>query len=454
MKKDRRILVIDDEQAFCRMLDLVLADNGYEVRIETDSARAVQQFRPGSFDLVITDVKMPVLDGLGVLRGIKARDAAVPVLMMTAHATVDMSIRALRDGAFDMLTKPFEPDELLHRVVNALKQSELIEENKELRQELARQGQFPDIIGQDRQFLAVLDTARKLAQRDISVLISGESGTGKELVARAIHRHSSRKGQPFVAINCGALPETLLESELFGHRKGAFTGADQDKKGLLEAADQGTLLLDEVGNLPMRVQKTLLRFLQEKEFYRVGESQPTRVDVRILSATNADVKEQIKQGSFREDLYFRLAMVDLHLPALRQRRTDIPLLAHYFLEEQNRRFASRVRGIAPEVMEILLQHGWPGNVRELRNVIDAGLAIESGDMLSADVIARLLQVEERQEGPALTDDDYGVALARFEQGYFARLLQQSDGNVENAARKAGVNLATFYRKIKKYALRA
>ncbi|MBU0968359.1 MAG: sigma-54 dependent transcriptional regulator [Proteobacteria bacterium] len=453
MKKDRRILVIDDEQAFCRMLDLVLTDNGYQVRIETNSARAVEQFQPDSADLVITDVKMPVLDGLGVLRAIKAKDAAVPVLMMTAHATVDMSIRALRDGAFDMLIKPFEPDELLHRVANALKQSALIEENKELRQELA-QGQFPDIIGQDKEFRAVLDTAHKLAQRDISVLISGESGTGKELVARAIHEHSGRQGQRFVAINCGALPETLLESELFGHRKGAFTGAGQDKKGLLETADQGTLLLDEVGNLPMQVQKTLLRFLQEREFYRVGESQPTRVDVRILSATNADLKEQMEQGRFREDLYFRLAMVNLHLPALRLRRTDIPLLAHHFLEEQNERFASKVRGISPETMEILLQYDWPGNIRELRNVIDAGLAIESGDMLGADVIRRLLKIEERQESLPKADADYSVALARFEQGYFANLLQQSAGNVETAAKNAGVNLATFYRKIKKYALRS
>ncbi|MBU4262686.1 MAG: sigma-54 dependent transcriptional regulator [Proteobacteria bacterium] len=453
MKKDRRILVIDDEQAFCRMLDLVLKDNGYQVRIETNSARAVEQFQAGSADLVITDVKMPVLDGLGVLRGIKAKDAAVPVLMMTAHATVDMSIRALRDGAFDMLIKPFEPDELLHRVANALKQSDLIEENKELRQELA-QGQFPDIIGQDKELRAVLDTAHKLAQRDISVLISGESGTGKELVARAIHEHSRRQGQRFVAINCGALPETLLESELFGHRKGAFTGADQEKKGLLETADQGTLLLDEVGNLPIRVQKTLLRFLQEREFYRVGESQPTRVDVRILSATNADLKDQMEQGRFREDLYFRLAMVNLHLPALRQRRTDIPLLAQHFIEAQNDRFTSKVRGIAPQAMEILLQYEWPGNVRELLNVIDAGLAIESGEMLSAEVISRLLQIAEQKESLPPTDADYSVALARFEQGYFANLLQQSAGNVETAAKKAGVNLATFYRKIKKYALRS
>lgn len=453
MKRDRRILVIDDDPAFCRMLDLILADNGYQVRIETNSVRAVERFTPLTADLVITDVKMPVLDGIGVLRGIKAKDDTVPVLMMTAHATVDMSIRALRAGAFDMLIKPFEPDELLHRVAIALKQSELIEENRELREELAH-GQFPHIIGQDKEFAAVLDTAGKLARRDISVLISGESGTGKELVARAIHDHSGRKDRRFVAINCGALPETLLESELFGHRKGAFTGAEQDKKGLLEEADQGTLLLDEVGNLPMRVQKTLLRFLQEREFYRVGESRPTRVDVRILSATNADLHEQMKQNRFRDDLYFRLAMINLHLPSLRQRRTDIPLLAHHFLEEQNRRFASKVRTISPGAMEILFHYDWPGNIRELKNVIDAGLAIESGETLSAGVLAGLLRLPDLHEDHHRNDDDYSTALAQFEKGYFASLLDQSGGKVETAARKAGVNLATFYRKIKKYGLRS
>ncbi len=454
MENNRHILVIDDEQGFCRMLDTVLSDSGYRVSTETDSARAVEEFRPGSIDLVITDVKMPVLDGLGVLRGIKKKDSTVPVLMMTAHATVEMSIQALRDGAFDMLTKPFEPDELLHRVANALKQSALEEENSQLKQELAGRGRFQEVIGQDPELRTVLDTAQKLALRDISVLITGESGTGKELVARAIHQHSARAEQRFVAINCGALPETLLESELFGHRKGAFTGADQDKKGLLETADQGTLLLDEVGNLPMHVQKTLLRFLQEKEFYRVGESQPTQVDVRILSATNADLREQMEQGAFREDLYYRLAVVNLHLPALRERRTDIPLLANHFFKEQNERFVSEVQGISPPAMDILMQYNWPGNIRELRNVIDAGLAIESGERLSAEVIARLLKSVDQEDAASPDEQDYAAALARFEQGYFSRLLQETTGNVEAAAGKAGVNLATIYRKIKKYALRS
>jgi DNA-binding NtrC family response regulator len=449
------ILVIDNEKGLCRMLEAILSDSGYRVSAFTDPVKAMGFFNPGRCSMVITDVKMPVMDGLEVLKTIKKQDEDIPVIMITGYATVEMSIHALRNGAFDILTKPFEPAELLHRVRNGLRQTALLEENRQLRQELAEQDRFGDVLGKSPALLKVLDTARKIALRDIPVTISGESGTGKELVARAIHEHSPRKNRPFVAINCGALPESLLESELFGHTKGAFTGAEQQKKGLFEMADHGTLLLDEVGNLPMNVQKALLRFLQEKEFYRVGDSTPTRVDVRVLAATNADLQSEMESGAFRQDLYYRLAVVKLKLPPLRDRRTDIPLLASHFVDEMNRRFGTKVKGFTAEACEVLIGHDWPGNIRELKNVIEATLAIESDSLVGIEGLSRLMDTEKyrrtAENGAQLKT--YSDGLSVFECEYFAALLEQVKGNAEKGAALADVNIATLYRKIKKYNLR-
>src|SRR5512138_455508 len=281
------------------MMEAVLLDNGYAVKSHTRSFEAVEQFAPGQWDLVVTDIKMPGMDGLEVLQRVKEKEPSIPVIMITAYATVEMSIQALRRGAYDMLTKPFEPEELLYRVKNALTHNQLLEENRELREELVGKFRFDRIVGSSEGLKAVLERVEKIAVRDTSVLVTGESGTGKELVAQAIHYNSPRKEKKFVAINCGALPESVLESELFGSKKGAFTGASADRQGLLEAADGGTLFLDEVGNLPMNVQKTLLRFLQEQEFNRIGDTKTIKVDVRIISATNADLKGSVKDGSFR-----------------------------------------------------------------------------------------------------------------------------------------------------------
>ncbi len=449
------VLVIDNEKGLCKMLEAILTDHGYRVTSFTNPVKAVEYYTPGICSLVITDVKMPVMDGLEVLKNIKERDDSIPVLMITGYATVEMSIHALRNGAFDILTKPFEPAELLQRVRNALRQTELLVENRQLREELASQEQFGAVIGKSPSLLKVLDTAKKIALRDIPVSITGESGTGKELVARAIHDHSTRRDKPFVAINCGALPESLLESELFGHKKGAFTGADQDKKGLLEMADQGTLLLDEVGNLPINVQKALLRFLQEKEFYQVGRSRPTQVDVRILSATNADLMTEIEEGAFREDLYYRLAVVRLKIPPLRERRTDIPLLAQHFIQELNERFSTRIKGFTPEACEVIIGHNWPGNIRELKNVIEASLALEGGELIGLENLTRLMEVDKRGDIGVEEEihENFSVANARFEQKYFTKLLSMAKGNVEEAAALAEVNVATLYRKIKKYGLK-
>ncbi len=456
MADKKRILLIDNEEGLCRMMEAVLKDNGYSVRSYTRSFQAVDDFKPGEWDLVITDIKMPGMDGLEVLQRIKEKQQQIPVIMITAYATVEMSIQALRRGAYDMLTKPFEPEELLYRVKNALTQTELIEENRELKEELAGKFRFENIIGASASLKEVLEKVGKIAIRDTSVLITGESGTGKELIAQAIHFNSPRKGKRFVAINCGALPESILEGELFGYRKGAFTGAKENRQGLLEAADGGTLFLDEVGNLPMNVQKTLLRFLQEQEFMRLGDTKPTKVDVRIISATNADLKQAVKSGSFREDLYYRLNVVNIHLPPLRERRTDIPLLAAHFISQQNSKFGTRVKGLDHDALAAVTRYDWPGNIRQMKNVIEASMAMESGEYLACPVISQFIEVPDAGlvvAGEEGGEGDYSAAMARFEAEYLKGLLSRCGWNVEAAARDAGMNMATMYRKIKKYSLR-
>lgn len=456
MSDTKRILLIDNEEGLCRMMEAVLLDGGYKVKSYTRSFQAVDEFIAGEWDLVITDIKMPGMDGLEVLQRIKVKQPQIPVIMITAYATVEMSIQALRKGAYDMLTKPFEPEELLYRVKNALTQTELIEENRELKAELAGKFCFENIIGASAGLKTVLERVEKVAIRDTSVLITGESGTGKELIAQAIHYNSPRSGKRFVAINCGALPESILEGELFGYKKGAFTGAKENRAGLLETADGGTLFLDEVGNLPMNVQKTLLRFLQEQEFNRLGDTTPTKVDVRILSATNSDLKQAIKSGAFREDLYYRLNVVNIHLPPLRERRVDIPLLAAHFITLQNSKFGTGVKGLDSEAMAAVTQYDWPGNIREMKNVIEASMAMESEDHLTLATLAQFIEMPE--EISALSVDetaegDYSSAMARFEAEYLRGLLARYGWNVDAAARDAGMNMATMYRKIKKYSLR-
>jgi DNA-binding NtrC family response regulator len=460
MSEKQRILLIDNEEGLCRMMEQVLLDSGYLTRAYTSPVQAMAEFSPAAWDLVITDIKMPGMTGLEVLQRVKEQCRDLPVIIITAYATVEMSIQALRRGAYDMLTKPFEPDELVYRVKNALQQALLTEENRELRRELEEKLQFDNIIGASGALRNVLDKVAKVAGRDTSILITGESGTGKELIAQAVHVHSNRKDNKFMAVNCGGLPESILESELFGYRKGAFTGAAENRQGLLEAADGGTLFLDEVGNLPMNVQKTLLRFLQEKEFRRVGDTASTRVDVRVISATNADLKEGVRTGAFREDLYYRLNVVNLHLPPLRDRIDDIPLLSAHFIHLQNMKFGTAVKGFEKDAMRILCAFEWPGNIRQLRNVIEACMAMEGSDYISLDTLGQVIDLPEGrivpatvQAGPILADDmPFTEALERFERDLLRDLLKNHGGAVDSAAKEAGMNVATLYRKIKKYGL--
>ena len=446
----QRIMLIDNEEGLCRMMEAILKDQGYTVKSFTRPVQAVAEFSAGDYDLIISDIKMPEMDGLEVLQHIRNRDPEVPVIMITAYATVEMSIQALRRGAYDMLTKPFEPDELTYRVKNALQHQELVVENRELREELSGQFSFDDIIGSSAAINAVLERVGKVAVRDTSVLITGESGTGKELVAQAIHHNSARKHHRFVAVNCGALPENILESELFGYRKGAFTGALEDRKGLLEAANGGTLFLDEVGNLPINMQKTLLRFLQEQEFRRLGETKPTKVDVRIISATNSDRAGELDDGTFREDLFYRLNVINLHLPPLRERQEDIPLLAAHFIRQQNDKFGTEFKGLTPEAMEAMRCYEWPGNIRQMRNVIEASMAISSGNYIGLPELSQLIKTDKVT--PTTEQSDYNSALSSFETEYLTSLLRKHAGNVEEAAAEAGMNMATIYRKLKKYGI--
>jgi DNA-binding NtrC family response regulator len=454
MTAQKRIMVIDNEEGLCRMMEAVLSDNGYQVSPFIRSFEAAEAFSAGQWDLVVTDIKMPGMDGLELLQKIRQKDPAVPVIMVTAFATVELSIQALRKGAYDMLTKPFEPEELLYRVKNALQHTKLLEENRELREELVGKFRFDNIIGASSGLKQVLERVEKVAVRDTSVLITGESGTGKELIAQAIHYNSPRKEKKFVAINCGALPASLLESELFGYRKGAFTGAAENRRGLLETADGGTLFLDEVGNLPMDVQKTLLRFLQEQEFHRLGDPNPTKVDVRVLSATNTEMKKAVASGEFREDLYYRLNVVNIHLPPLRERRDDVPLLAAHFIALQNQKFGTRIKGLDPEALEAVLEFPWPGNIRQLRNVVEACIAMEGGDYLTLPVLSQFIEVAPQLAAEEANSEEgaYSQALSRFESDYLKGLLRKTGGNVEAAAKEAGMNMATIYRKIKKYGI--
>ena len=459
MSNKKRIMLIDNEEGLCRMMEQILLDDGYLAKAYTSPIKAMEEFRPGAWDMVVSDIKMPGMSGLEVLQKVKEKEKDIPVIMITAYATVDMSIQALRKGAYDMLTKPFEPEELIYRIKNALQQSKLLEENRELRRELEGKFCFDSIIGASGGLKSVLGKVEKVAVRDTSVLITGESGTGKELIAQAIHYNSPRHERKFVAINCGALPETLLESELFGYKKGAFTGAKESRQGLLEAADGGTLFLDEVGNLPMNVQKTLLRFLQEKEFLRLGENTATRVDVRVLSATNADLKQVVKSGAFREDLYYRLNVVNIHLPLLRERSDDIPLLAAHFIHLQNQKFGTQVKGFEKEAMQMLCDFAWPGNIRQLKNVIEACMAMEGEDYISRETLEQFIEVVHDEDGtPQSTETESGellfnAALERFESDLLKGLLKKHGGNIDTAAREAGMNMATMYRKIKRYGIR-
>jgi two-component system response regulator AtoC len=384
MTKKPRILVVDDETVVRESLKDWLMEDDYEVGLAASGEDAVSMAQEKSWDVILLDLKMPGMDGLETLKRIKKMTPEAEVLMMTAFATIDTAVQAMKEGAFDYLVKPFDPDEIEMHIKKIVEHKELVLENILLRQKLEEKYQYDEIIGKSGAMQEVFELITRIAPTDSTVLITGESGTGKELIAQAIHGNSTRCYMPFIAVSCGALPDSLLESELFGYEKGAFTGADHTKKGRFEMADKGTIFLDEIGDISLKTQVDLLRVLQQKEFRRLGGEEVIKVDVRILAATNRDIQKAIRENRFREDLFYRLNVISIHVPPLRQRKEDIPLLVETFIRRYCLEMNKEEVKIAPTALKLLLDYDWPGNVRELENVIERALVIGQGKEIAAD----------------------------------------------------------------------
>jgi two-component system response regulator HydG len=460
------VLVVDDEPTLLKALEALLRKKGYEVTGLESPIAATQRLAQEDFDVALLDVKMPQLSGLELLNAVKHRRPEIEVIMMTGHATVETALAAVKAGAYDYLTKPFEDVELVARAIaKAAERKALFDRNRELELQLRERSGAPEegLVGNSGGIREVTRMIDAVAYSSTTVLVTGESGTGKELVARALHARSPRRAHPFVALNCGALTETLLESELFGHVKGAFTGAQRDQKGLFDAADGGTIFLDEIGDIPPPTQVRLLRVLQEGEIKRVGSADSVRVDVRVIAATHRDLPKLVKTGRFREDLFYRLNVINVPLPPLRDRVEDIPLLAHHFLRRYAERLQKKVRSVSPEALDLLSGYRWPGNVRELENAVERAVVLCRNDtILPSDlppaVTGRTAPLV--REAPAGGDEASWLALSyaaakeqalrRFEKGYVDALMKSCDNNISAAARKAGMDRSNFKRVLRKY----
>lgn len=445
----KKILVVEDEELMRSILRRLLSGEGYDVYTADSAESALKIFGEHEFSVVITDIRMPGIDGLALLDCLKQISDEALVIVMTAYSSVDSAVAALRKGAYDYITKPFVNEELLQCVRNAITQRDLFLENRALRRELNRGYASSEIIGQSAAMKHVFDMVVKVAATEASVMISGESGTGKELVARAIHFTSHRSARPFLAVNCGALPESLLESELFGHKKGSFTGAVADKKGLFRSAEAGTIFLDEIGEMPPQLQVKLLRAVQEREVTPVGASFPIKFDARIISATNRKLDEDVRSGRFREDLYYRLNVVEITVPPLRERREDISLLIRHFAHQTARRQNLPEKQISGEALELLKNHLWPGNVRELENTIERAFVL-SDEEIGIDSLPPAIAALAGSDGLAPPDAHRPHSLEEVERGYILETLSSVGDDKVAAARILGIDLSTLYRKLKRY----
>jgi len=442
MTKKPRILVVDDEEAMRESLKDWLMEDGYEVDLAPGGEDAVAMAREKNFEVVLLDLKMPGMDGLETLKRFKDIQPEADIIMMTAYATVDTAVQAMKEGAFDYLVKPFDPDEVEMLIKRIVAHKELVLENILLRKKLEERYQYDEIIGKSDAMQGVFDLISRVAPTDSTVLITGESGTGKELIAQAIHGNSSRCYMPFIAVSCGALPDSLLESELFGYEKGAFTGAEHTKKGRFEMAHKGTLFLDEIGDISLKTQVDLLRVLQQKEFHRLGGEEEIEVDVRILAATNRDLQKSIRENRFREDLFYRLNVISIHVPPLRERKDDIPLLANSFTRKYCMEMNKEEAKINPRALKLLMDYDWPGNVRELENVIERALVIGAGKEISPDD----LPFSRRDPGPVTLPS----SLKLMEKMHIERILADNDWNISRTARELDIDRQTLYNKIEKY----
>ena len=457
MIKDK-ILVADDEQSMREFLDIMLKKEGYKVSLASNGEEVVKLIDNDLFDLVLLDIRMPKLDGLSALKRIKAIAPETIVIMITAYASADTAIKAMKEGAYDYITKPFKVEEIKLIIKNALEKKNLQKENILLKQVVRDRYHFGNIIGQSPKMMVLYDLLEKVSPTKTNILIAGESGTGKELVAKAIHYNSPRKEKPFVTLNCGAIPESLIESELFGHMKGAFTDAIATRKGLFEVADEGTIFLDEISELPLLMQVKLLRVLQDKEFKRVGGTEDIRVDVRIISATNKDLEEAVKEKRFREDLFYRLNVIQIKLPPLRDRKEDVQILASHFLKKYTEELNKNILKISPEALQILLDYGYPGNVRELQNIIERAVALESHQELTAHNLSSYLNEQSlMRKGPIDIDiPNEGVDLEKMvedlERTLLLKALDKTKGIKKKAAELLHINFRSMRYRLEKYGL--
>lgn len=445
MSKMPRILVVDDEKAMRESLNDWLKEDGYQVGLAESGNKAIDMARNDPWEVILLDLKMPGMNGLETLKKLKEVRPDAEILMMTAYATVDTAVQAMKEGAFDYLVKPFDPDEVEMLIQKIVAHRDLVLENILLRKKLEETYQFDEIIGKSDVMQEVFELITRVAPTDSTVLITGESGTGKELIARAIHGNSNRCYMPFIAVSCGALPDSLLESELFGYEKGAFTGAEHTKKGRFEMAHKGTLFLDEIGDISLKTQVDLLRVLQQKEVQRLGGEDVVEVDVRIIAATNSDLSRAIREDRFREDLYYRLNVIAVKVPPLRERKEDIPLLADAFLRKYCLEMNKEERRIGRSALKLLMDYDWPGNVRELENIIERALVIGQADEISPDD----LPFSSKELGP----DAFPKSLKMMEKIHIQRILEATGWNITRAARDLGIDRQTLYNKIEKYEIR-
>jgi two-component system response regulator AtoC len=452
----RQVLVVDDEENIRRLLATILQKEGMEVCCASDGEQALRALSQRSFDLILSDIRMPGMSGLDLLERLRTEQPDAVVLMMSAYGSVDTAIAAIQRGAYDYIAKPFKPVEAVLMIRKAEERERLKWENQRLRSDLERikAAGFGRIVTRNPAMQKILRTVAKIADYKTTVLIQGESGTGKELVARALHESSSRKAEPFVAVNCGAIPENLLESELFGHRRGAFTDATRDKRGLFEEADGGTLFLDEVGELPANLQVKLLRVLQEGEFRRVGDEKSTAVDVRVVAATIKDLDHESRAGRFRQDLFYRLNVMPLHLPPLRERPEDVPLLVEHAICSHNERLKLAVKRASPETMKALLAHGWPGNVRELENTVEHAMVLAEGDRIEADDLpAKVLDTTDPVQQTLRRGSLSIKKNSRIiEEELIRRALEKTGGNRTSASKILEISHRALLYKIKAYGI--
>ncbi|MFZ0391841.1 MAG: sigma-54 dependent transcriptional regulator [Calditrichia bacterium] len=444
--KPYKILIVDDELSVRDSLQEWFLEDGFQVKTAASAEDALNLMHAGPYDIILLDIKMPGMDGITLQKKIKEIDTNAIIIIMTAYASVDTAVEALKMGAFDYVTKPFDPDDLSHLVANALKQKDLTEENIQLKKQITQLSAVDEFIGESEEMKRLFEMVSTVSETDSTVLIRGESGTGKELIARAIHSHSKRRYFPIVAVNCGAIPETLLESELFGHEKGAFTGAQYRRKGKIEMADRGTLFLDEIGDITSKMQVDLLRVLESKRITRLGGNEEIQVDFRLICATNKNLEKLVEEEKFREDLYYRINVFTIQVPPLRERRTDILPLVRFFIQKYARSMGKPAKKISRQSEELLLSYHWPGNVRELENAVERAMVIgKTGDIEVRDLPLHLNHNEEGRSGQ--------LSLEEMEKNHIRQILGDTGGNVTRAATLLGIDRVTLYNKMKRYGIR-